>query len=281
MASDPNQGQPNNPNSEYITPQNPYNAPPQNPPAAPPQNPYGPPPQNPYAAPAYSNLDYSGGPAYNPPQSAPLPLGEAIRGLLSQYLRVTTRPGAMTFAEEMGKASWNIVWVQLIASAIISSALGYLSLHIQSSNFNPPTANPATIQMLQTTRSFTTGVVLSNIVIEPLFFFIGMGIFYGLAKAFGGQGRFLNQSYTYLLFNVPLGIITSLLSLIPFAGGFIAIAVAIYVVVLTIFSIMAVHRLSGGKASAVVLIPMAVLFLLACVLFFVFLALIASAIQHP
>jgi len=187
----------------------------------------------------------------------------------------------MTFAEEMGKASWNIVWVQLIAYAIISSALGYLALQVQSGSFNPPTANPATIQMLQTIRSYTTGVVLGSIVIVPLFFFIGMGIFYGLAKAFGGQGRFLNQSYTYLLFNVPLGIIAGLLYQIPFAGGLIAFAVGIYQIVLSIFSIMAVHRLSGGKASAVVLIPVGVLFLLACVLVFVAIALIAAAMQHP
>src|SRR4051794_4248282 len=44
----------------------------------------------------------------------PLPLAQAIRALPRQYFRAVTKPSVVTFSEEMGKASWNIVWVQLI-----------------------------------------------------------------------------------------------------------------------------------------------------------------------
>src|SRR5438270_13918176 len=140
MAWNPNQGQPDNPNTGYGPPPNPYNAPP-----------------NPYATPTYGPPGYQGGPGYYPPpQSAPLPLREAIRNLPNQYIKVITKPGPMTFAEEMGKASWDIVWVQLIFYAIISTILSYLATLISGTNLNTPTSggsvNPA---LLKSIRSFT------------------------------------------------------------------------------------------------------------------------------
>ena len=266
QPNDPNQGQPNDPNSAYGTPSNPYGAPP-------PQNPYGA-PQNPYAAAPYP---YSqGGPGYGPPQSAPLPLGEAIKGLPRQYIKVTTKPGVMTFAEEMGKASWDIVWVQLIALAIISAILSYLYTLIS------PTFTMTSSSTIDTAtlRSFLAGFSLMSIILVPVFFFIGQGILYGLAKAFGGQGKFVTQCYTNLLFSVPIGIVSSIVGLIPIAGAVIATALSIYSIVLNVFSLMAVHRLSGGKATAVVLIPVGVVLLLACALVILFVTLIVAALQH-
>ncbi|MFL5653169.1 MAG: YIP1 family protein [Ktedonobacteraceae bacterium] len=288
MAWDPNQGQPDNPNTGYGppsnpdgAPQNPYGNSPENPYGGP-QNPYGTPPENPYGAPPYGAPGYPTVPGYYiPPPSAPLPLGEAIRNLPNQYLKVTTRPGPRTFAEEMGKASWDIVWVQLIFYAIITTILGYLGTLISGTNLNSTTStgsvNPA---LLQSIRTIILGITFGQIVLVPLFFFIGMAIIYGLARAFGGQGKFLTQSYTYLLFDVPLGIVSSLVSLIPIAGGFIALLIGIYRIVLAIFAVMAVHRLSGGRATGVVLIPIGVVLLLICALAVVIIALVTAAVRH-
>ncbi len=46
-------------------------------------------------------------PAYD--ITAPLPLGQAIRELPGQYLKVLTRPSVKTFAGEKGKAGWGII----------------------------------------------------------------------------------------------------------------------------------------------------------------------------
>jgi hypothetical protein len=268
---------PQNPYGEGA-PQNPYTSPPQNPQGVP-QNPYRPPVENPYANPPYTDASYAsyqGGPGYTPPQSVPLPLGEAIRNLPSQYLKVLTKPGPMTFAEEMGKASWDIVWVQLIAYAIIIAILSYVATLI-SLTFTSARYGSINIAAY---RSIIAGVSFGFIILIPLFFFIGVGIYYGLAKAFRGQGRFLTQSYTTLLFSVPIGIFLGIVNLIPIAGFFIFFAVSIYSIVLNIFSIMAVHRLSGGKATAVVLIPIGVAVLLACGLLVVLVTIIAAAVQN-
>src|SRR6266853_2633662 len=109
------QGQPGSggpePYSGYGTPQNPYGAPP-------PQNPYAtPPPQ--YGTPPHQQGDYGYG--YAPPQQAPRSIGQAIQELPNQYIRVLTKPSAQTFAEEMGKADWGMVWIQLLIWALVGT----------------------------------------------------------------------------------------------------------------------------------------------------------------
>ena len=295
MSDDPNQD-PNSgygnppygmpPQGPYGQPQGPYGPPPQGPygqpqtpygapPYGQPQSPYGYPPQGPYGAPPYQQPGYG----YAAPPAAPLPLDEAIRQLPQQYIKVLTKPSAATFAEEMGKAAWNIVWVQLLALAIISAVLGYFARLIGSSfiptTMGSTTMSPAMQQVAAISSSF------GQIIGVPLGFFIGVGILYLIAKAFGGQGTFLAQGYTYLLFEVPLGIITAVLGLIPILGALVAIAVGIYALVLEIFSIMAVHRLSGGKATLVVFIPVIVVFVLACIAVFIIIAVVAASHPHP
>ncbi len=256
------QGQPGSggpePYSGYGTPQNPY--------GAPPQGPYGaPPPQ--YGAPPYQQGGYGYG--YAPPQQAPRPIGQAIRELPNQYIKVLTKPSAQSFAEEMGKADWGIVWVQLLGLAIIGTIFGLIGTAIGIAS-NPFTStngvNPNAF------LAFTVSGSIFSIISVPLGFFIIVGVQYLLAKAFQGQGTFLAQSYTRTLFDVPLGIGRYVLGIIPYLGGLLGLALSIYGIVLNVYSIMAVHRLSGGKATLVVLLPVIVL---SVVLFLCILAAVA------
>jgi hypothetical protein len=265
------QGQPGSggpePYSGYGTPQNPYASPP-------PQNPYGtPPPQ--YGAPPYQQG--GSGYGYAPPQQAPRSIGQAIQDLPNQYIKVLTKPSAQTFAEEMGKADWGIVWVQLIGLAIIGTVFGLIgtAIGVASNPFTRTgTFNPNTF------LAFTVSGSIFSIIAVPLGFFIIVGIQYLLAKAFQGQGTFLAQSYTRTLFDVPLGIARYVLGIIPILGGIIGFALSIYGIVLNIYSIMAVHRMSGGRATLVVLIPIIVLFALLFLCIFVFVVLILAATSH-
>ena len=255
MSYDPNQP----PNSGYG-----------NPPYGQPQPPYGQ-PQPPYGAP-YQEPGYG----YPPPQVAPLPLGEAIRQLPNQYIRVLTKPSAATFAAEQGKAAWNIVWVQLLGIAIIAAGLVFLLFQLtlpgMLSSSNVP---PSSIVALE---GVSLGFALFFIVLIPLGFFIGTGIQYLIAKAFGGQGTFLAHGYSYLLYYAPIGIVSLLLGLIPILGSLAGSALGIYAIVLNVFMIMGVHRMSGGKATLVVLLPLIVLFVIGCVSFIILISVIASQI---
>src|SRR5256884_4043917 len=134
----------------------------------------------------------------------PPPLAQANRALPRQYFRVLTKPSVVTFAEEMGKASWNMVWVQLIGLGIITALLDFLRNLISPLNF-------------AALRTFTLLSAISSIITVPLTFFIAMGIAYGIAKAFGGRGTFLAQIYIALLPYVPFTILGQLLTLLnPF-----------------------------------------------------------------
>src|SRR5215472_16580396 len=158
MSYDPNQP----PNSGYGTPpygqpQPPYSQPQKGPYSQPPQGPFGQPqppygqPQPPYGAP-YQEPGYG----YPQPQTTPLPLGEAIRQLPNQYIRILTKPSAATFAEEQGKAAWDIVWVQLIIYAIAAAVLGYLAFLISPNQFSTTGSSSLTPGMIQAI-SLSTG----------------------------------------------------------------------------------------------------------------------------
>src|SRR5579884_4006826 len=282
---------PQNPYGGYQQPQNPYGTPPSQDPygAPPPQSPYGPPP---YDAP--SRYEYMSPPpqgsygpqqgygygagnvavGYQPVQSAPLPLGEAIRQLPSQYIKIFTKPSAATFAQENGKAAWNIIWAQLLGLAVLSVLFGFAIFSIVL-----PTAlagNQSTAAMAAALAGGTVALALSMIVFVPLSFFIGTGIQYLIAKMFGGQGAFLNHSYGSILIYVPYTILSVVLSLIPILGSLAGLALSIYSIVLQVYMIMAVHRMGGGRATMVVLFPLIVVFALACVLFFILIAALSS-----
>jgi hypothetical protein len=191
--------------------------------------------------------------------------------LPNQYIKVLTKPSAETFTEEMRKANWDIVWTHLLGYAFIVCLLGLISALFAPSIINSMgSPNSATASMSTFIVATSVGSAFSQIVFVPLFFFAGVAIQYIVAKAFNGQGTFLAQSYTALLYQVPLNTALRLIAiplvLIPIAGAFIALAldlaVLVYSIVLNVFQIMATHRLSGGKATGVVLIPYAVLVLL-------------------
>ena len=288
MGLDPTQqgpGQPDNtpqpgagqdPYSGYGSPENPYGAPLQNPYDPNVQNPYSTPPPQYDGPPPYENAGYQqAGYGYAAPQS-PRPLSVAIQELPQQYIKVCTRPSVQSFLGEIGKADWAIVWIQLLVLAVIAAIFGV----IRNLIFRTPvivTGSAANYTNL--VQTFTVGSSVFSIVSVPLLFFIGAGIQYLLARAFRGQGIFLQQCYAVLLYQVPLGIISYVIGLVPILGGIVAFALAIYGIVLNVFAIMAVHRLSGGRATAVVLIPVGIAVLLVICLAVILAVLFAAAIR--
>jgi hypothetical protein len=202
-----------------------------------------------------------------PPPAAPLPLSEAIRQLPEQYKRVVTKPYAETFLVEMGQASWGIIWIQLLGYALIAGLLGFVSTLISSSHTST-SQNAGGLSSPAVIRALTLGTSLGLIVLIPILFFLLMGVLYLLARAYGGRGRFVQQCYTTLLFLMPFGVGVSVLSILPFIGGFLSAFLGailyVYSMALQTFATIAVHRITGGKATAsavitaLLLIPLAV-----------------------
>lgn len=226
------------------------------------------------------------GPGVNAP---PLSLWEAIKQLPQRYWRVLTRPGTATFAYEMPQARWDVVWAQILGYALAAAILSTLAWLILAAFLS------AEFNSFATQRGGPNPVDFSGLFLVPAPFigaftfiagvggiFLGEGITYLLARAFGGQGSFLVQVYTSLLYQVPIGLVTVALSLIPFVGSIGSLG-SIYAYVLRFFQVKAVHRLTTGNALAVLLIPLGVGFLLGIMLVFLYFVFIFSLIGsfHP
>ena len=222
-------------------------------------------------------------PVFRPPASAPLPLWEAVRHLPRQYWRILTHPKAETFVEEQGKAAWNIIWMQLLILSIVQALLIVLIVFLESLFFRlllPSNALPMFTQALSIVSVF---LVFAYVAAALAAFFICTGIYHLLAKAFGGQSRYLPYAYCYSLIVTPISILSIALSLIPCIGSFAGIAGGIYEVVLLIFMTMGVHRLKGGRASAAILIPVGAAIILVVaiyVAYFIFIFSMIPSVPH-
>lgn len=96
-------------------------------------------------------------------------------------------------------------------------------------------------------------------------FFICYSIYHLLAKLFGGQAtgtQFFRVIANASVIMWPV----YLLMLVPVLGQLVNLAVSIWFIVVLVFIVKTVHKLSTGKSIAVVLIPIAVLVLLVLVL---------------
>lgn len=176
---------------------------------------------------------------YNHQATTPLPLGQAIRKLPGQYMKVLTRPGVQSFAEEKGKASWGSIWLQLIGLGFVSALLQSLGLLI-----SPPVFSSAISAELSQATLLTATIVflaIATVVLTPVSFLVAGAVIYWIARAFGGKGRYREQIYTTVLFGVPLVVLSYLLFLIPVAGVWLIYTPHIYSLVLLLLALKAVH----------------------------------------
>ena len=190
-------------------------------------------------------------------QSDPVPSRSRVLAQLPQrYFNALVKPSVATYTADKVDASWSLVWIQLLAWAILDAMLGLLV------NLIYPPATGTTFS-----RLFSLATSIGLIGVVPLLFFLLMGIVFLLAKAFGGQGTFLEQCNSSLYIQAPLGIFSKLLALIPVVGRVLNSVLSLYGIVLQVFVIMAVHRLSRGKAIATILIPLVTIGLLVAGIF--------------
>src|SRR6202022_155307 len=153
------------------------------------------------------------------------------------YFKAVFRPSISAFAQDKGQASWSLVGIQLLVWAILDAALGVLVNTISPASTSTPFQ-----------RFFALATTYGLVVLVPALFFLLMGTVYLLSRYFGGQGTFLEQCNASLYIQAPLGIGSKLLALIPGVGKILNTVLSLYGIVIQVIVIMAVHRLSRGKA---------------------------------
>ncbi len=197
------------------------------------------------------------------PRTQPLPWREALRQLPRHYRFVLTKPGFEPFLAEMGQAEWKIVWIQLLFYSVVAALLAFVRTLLYPASPSAASSasglsSPVVLQILSLSTS------LGLLILIPAGFFLAMGLLYWLARAFGGHGIFVQQVYTTLLFLVPCGLAVSVLGLVPFVGNFLSaflgFVLFVYCVALQCFATLAVHQMSGGKATAAVILTLLIVF---------------------
>jgi hypothetical protein len=157
--------------------------------------------------PPISNAAFAWG-ANQAGNAAPVSLWGAIKQLTRQYWRILRYPGSATFGQEMGKARWDIIWVQVIGLSLLSALFVMLIFFIEFAFLSAIFASMPTPSGGESFPSDFMGLFFLPI---PIFgvialisgiggYFLSEGITYALAKAFGGQGDFKTQMYSSLLY---------------------------------------------------------------------------------
>jgi hypothetical protein len=186
------------------------------------------------------------------------PSSQKISQLFQQWWHVITHPQQQTLSDEMDKATWRGVILQLLM-LVIGAGLWFFLVVMSS---------------FLASDAWLTYIV-SNLLLFLLPVLLSIGILHGLALLFGGKGTLLQWAYTNLLFLVPLLLVERVLQRLfgtfiynwlpfsmhlPFAmidtmiAGLPSSVIIIYIAILQVFALGAVHRLNMKKAMIVLLI---------------------------
>lgn len=204
--------------------------------------------------------------------------------MFQTWINVLTKPGEATFEEELQKPSATLgtalIWIVIAAivaaifgaigaliSGFFSGAPGIMETIMGQSDMPPDVA-----AQLAVFTAFTGGsvvfVLCATLILAPIGFLIGSGIFFIVAKLVGGTGSFEKHSYMLATFTAPIMMVNAVIGIIPVLGGCVTFAISIYQIILTYYAMKVTHNLTTGKAIIVAVTPLVIGLLCFAVIFF-------------
>ena len=146
----------------------------------------------------------------------------------------------------------------------------------------PPEAKTQMTQMLSSglMTVLVGGASLFSIVLVPIFFLISVGIYYLVARALGGSGDYGRYAYLVATYQAPISIILAVVSIIPLLGSCVSVIGWIYGLVLTYYATKVEHNLTSGKAIAVIVIPVLIVFAFFACIFIAFAGIFAALMKN-
>jgi Yip1 domain len=176
-----------------------------------------------------------------------------LRRLPLESFKIVTKPGVHSIREAMDQASWLTIAVLLAVLLLLAGVVDYI-FYLFRGFFRG--------SLFEAFRSFIAqpGIVW-NVLALPFFMLVSVAVLHMMARLLGRQGAFLTILYTNLLFQVPLVLLTIIISAIPLEGEawlttaltLVLLVIQLYVAVLQVFALRAVYDLSQGRAVICVL----------------------------
>lgn len=203
--------------------------------------------------------------------------------MFETWLKVLTKPGEAVFQQEREnpQATLTTALIWIVISAVVVAALGFISSFfllnalgggggfdemLQQADMPPEAQQLAPFFSTALATGLAGSLGVFSIILAPIAFLIGVAIWHVIASLLGGKGSFETYAYLLATFQAPLSIISALLGLIPLAAC-LSPLISIYQLVLIYFATKVAHDLSSGRALAVVLTPILVVFaLVVCLL---------------
>lgn len=173
--------------------------------------------------------------------------------MINGSVAVLTQPSVQTFERhERNNLQWALIYSVIagVINAIIAAIAASLGLGAATAGLDPEIAAAAEPSIV--------GAIFSGIFGTVIVLLIAWGITYGLGRAFGGTGAFGELAWGLSLFGAPLTVASSILGLIPFIGGILALALFGYNLYLTYLAIQSGMNLPSNKALYVILIELAI-----------------------
>lgn len=202
-----------------------------------------------------------------------------FNALLQSWRGALTNPNEAYYQEQLKAVNLTQGSLGIVIAAIVAAILGGIGTmfgagastaalmpFLQESGLSPAEID----MLLSASQPSFIGTLFSTLIGAILGFFIGAGIYWIIAKLFGGEGSYEDQTYLMSTYTAPLLIINGVLGLIPLVGPLIALFVSLYQIVLTYFAIKVSHNMTSGRAVMVILTPILLGFLCACCVGFFF-----------
>ena len=206
------------------------------------------------------------------------------QGLLQSYLNAVTRPNVATYLAELANASWLRVWigigfvtaVSVLASLLSFAGSGSASLDQSLQTLRDRGVPESTIQFFRQLLAFLSagGGLLLALVFTTVFFFLGAGLLYIIARVLGGKGTsFVAHAYLLSLSYVPIKIVMALLGLLsnPATGsglacitGPLTLGLYLYMLYSAGLSMQVSQGLTPGRAQLAAFLPLILGFLFLC-----------------
>ncbi len=196
------------------------------------------------------------------------------------WISALTQPSEATYQAIAGdvNATMNRAYAWVAASSVVSYLLLIIvQICVITATSSGRSSNIGTV-LGATFASALCGIPFA-LVGSIVGFAIITGLSHLIAKALGGTGNYNQLSFAVAAYSAPLGIITSVISIIPIVSC-LSIVIGVYGIVLNVIAIKAVHRFGWDKAilSSVVILVLLVV-LVACVVI-VLLALLGPAMGN-
>ncbi len=239
----------------------------------PPPGGYTPPPPGGYTPPPPGG-GYGAPPPPPPPTGGMGPMGSMggaggvdFNDLIQGYRGAVMTPNTPFYESQIPKANFLKILVGLGIVVVVDIIMGLIASGAAAAQMAAYRDQLRGLPFDPTLLAGGGGIAgaLLSIVTVPLFFFIGSAIVYGLAKMLGGQGSdFMVHSYLLSLSYVPLGVVMSVLNIIPGVGPLVVLVAIIYRQYSQGKSLEASQRMAPGRAQAAAFIPIGIVILLIC-----------------